>query len=94
MQEQAISLDEADQNGNTAVHVAAQFGHLSCVQVCFVWDTVRERQEAALPPISCFCSVLRDVGLFCSLTDRKKNTGSNLSTNAFKSKAFVLKMFE
>ncbi|XP_073675049.1 synphilin-1 [Garra rufa] len=32
MQEQAISLDEADQNGNTAVHVAAQFGHLSCVQ--------------------------------------------------------------
>ncbi|XP_016118963.1 synphilin-1-like [Sinocyclocheilus grahami] len=33
MQEQAISLDEADQNGNTAVHVAAQYGHLSCVQV-------------------------------------------------------------
>ncbi|XP_052419229.1 synphilin-1-like [Carassius gibelio] len=32
MQEQGISLDEADQNGNTAVHVAAQFGHLSCVQ--------------------------------------------------------------
>ncbi|XP_059403747.1 synphilin-1-like [Carassius carassius] len=32
MQEQGISLDEADQNGNTAVHVAAQFGHLSCIQ--------------------------------------------------------------
>lgn len=32
MQEQAISLDEVDQNGNTAVHVAAQFGHLGCVQ--------------------------------------------------------------
>uniref|UniRef100_A0A671MXY0 Synuclein, alpha interacting protein n=1 Tax=Sinocyclocheilus anshuiensis TaxID=1608454 RepID=A0A671MXY0_9TELE len=34
MQEQAISLDEADQNGNTAVHVAAQCGHLSCIQTC------------------------------------------------------------
>ncbi|XP_016361815.1 synphilin-1-like [Sinocyclocheilus anshuiensis] len=33
MQEQAISLDEADQNGNTAVHVAAQCGHLSCIQI-------------------------------------------------------------
>ncbi|XP_067270712.1 synphilin-1 isoform X2 [Pseudorasbora parva] len=32
MQEQAISLDELDQNGNTAVHVAAQFGHLGCLQ--------------------------------------------------------------
>ncbi|KAF7653069.1 hypothetical protein LDENG_00087650 [Lucifuga dentata] len=32
MQEQAISLDEVDQNGNTAVHVAAQYGHLTCVQ--------------------------------------------------------------
>ncbi|KAK9971180.1 hypothetical protein ABG768_027069 [Culter alburnus] len=32
MQEQAISLDEVDQNGNSAVHVAAQYGHLSCVQ--------------------------------------------------------------
>lgn len=34
MQEQAISLDEVDQNGNTAVHVAAQCGHLTCLQVC------------------------------------------------------------
>lgn len=34
MQEQAISLDEIDQNGNTAVHVAAQYGHLTCIQVC------------------------------------------------------------
>lgn len=33
MQEQAISLDEIDQNGNTAVHVAAQYGHLTCIQV-------------------------------------------------------------
>lgn len=33
MQEQAISLDEVDQNGNTAVHVAAQYGHLTCIQV-------------------------------------------------------------
>lgn len=33
MQEQGISLDEVDQNGNTAVHVAAQHGHLSCLQV-------------------------------------------------------------
>uniref|UniRef100_A0A8C2WQX7 Synuclein, alpha interacting protein n=2 Tax=Cyclopterus lumpus TaxID=8103 RepID=A0A8C2WQX7_CYCLU len=32
MQEQAISLDEVDQNGNTAVHVAAQCGHLTCIQ--------------------------------------------------------------
>nr|XP_055024730.1 synphilin-1 isoform X1 [Misgurnus anguillicaudatus] len=32
MQEQGISLDEVDQSGNTAVHVAAQHGHLSCVQ--------------------------------------------------------------
>uniref|UniRef100_A0A8C5ESI5 Synuclein, alpha interacting protein n=1 Tax=Gouania willdenowi TaxID=441366 RepID=A0A8C5ESI5_GOUWI len=32
MQEQAISLDEMDQNGNTAVHVAAQYGHLTCLQ--------------------------------------------------------------
>ncbi|XP_077942539.1 synphilin-1 isoform X3 [Gasterosteus aculeatus] len=32
MQEQAISLDEVDQNGNTAVHVAAQCGHLTCLQ--------------------------------------------------------------
>ncbi|KAG7219777.1 hypothetical protein INR49_011511 [Caranx melampygus] len=31
-QEQAISLDEVDQNGNTAVHVAAQYGHLTCIQ--------------------------------------------------------------
>lgn len=36
MQEQAISLDEVDQNGNTAVHVAAQYGHLTCIQVCDV----------------------------------------------------------
>lgn len=33
MQEQAISLDEVDQKGNTAVHVAAQYGHLTCIQV-------------------------------------------------------------
>ncbi|XP_033974015.1 synphilin-1 [Trematomus bernacchii] len=32
MQEQAISLDEVDQNGNSAVHVAAQYGHLTCIQ--------------------------------------------------------------
>lgn len=32
MQEQGISLDEVDLNGNTAVHVAAQHGHLSCLQ--------------------------------------------------------------
>uniref|UniRef100_A0A8D3DQK6 Synphilin-1 alpha-Synuclein-binding domain-containing protein n=1 Tax=Scophthalmus maximus TaxID=52904 RepID=A0A8D3DQK6_SCOMX len=32
MQEQAISLDEVDQNGSTAVHVAAQYGHLTCIQ--------------------------------------------------------------
>ncbi|XP_068460398.1 synphilin-1 isoform X2 [Clinocottus analis] len=32
MQEQGISLDEVDQNGNTAVHVAAQYGHLTCIQ--------------------------------------------------------------
>lgn len=37
MQEQAISLDEVDQNGNTAVHVAAQYGHLTCIQVCTAW---------------------------------------------------------
>ncbi|XP_033829103.1 synphilin-1 [Periophthalmus magnuspinnatus] len=32
MQEQAISLDEADLHGNTAVHTAAQHGHLTCIQ--------------------------------------------------------------
>ncbi|CAL9707727.1 unnamed protein product [Knipowitschia caucasica] len=32
MQEQAISLDEADPHGNTAVHTAAQYGHLTCIQ--------------------------------------------------------------
>ncbi|TRY64808.1 hypothetical protein DNTS_004410 [Danionella cerebrum] len=32
MQEQGISLDEVDPDGSTAVHVAAQFGHLSCLQ--------------------------------------------------------------
>ncbi|XP_062854383.1 synphilin-1 [Trichomycterus rosablanca] len=32
MQEQAISLDEVDQNGSSAVHVAAQYGHLGCLQ--------------------------------------------------------------
>ncbi|XP_030642981.1 synphilin-1 [Chanos chanos] len=32
MQEQAISLDEVDQYGNSAVHVAAQYGHLGCIQ--------------------------------------------------------------
>ncbi|XP_061745371.1 synphilin-1 isoform X2 [Nerophis ophidion] len=32
MQEQAISLDEVDHNGNTGVHVAAQYGHLTCIQ--------------------------------------------------------------
>ncbi|XP_050770421.1 synphilin-1-like [Gymnogyps californianus] len=32
MQEQGISLDEADQNGNTAVHIAAQRGYLGCIQ--------------------------------------------------------------
>ncbi|XP_041957661.1 synphilin-1 [Alosa sapidissima] len=32
MQEQGISLDELDQQGNSAVHVAAQHGHLGCIQ--------------------------------------------------------------
>ncbi|XP_077570754.1 synphilin-1-like [Stigmatopora nigra] len=32
MQEQAISLDEVDQDGNTGVHVAALQGHLACIQ--------------------------------------------------------------
>ncbi|XP_041760396.1 synphilin-1 isoform X1 [Coregonus clupeaformis] len=32
MQEQAISLDEVDQYGNSAVHVAAQYGHLTSIQ--------------------------------------------------------------
>ncbi|XP_077457685.1 synphilin-1 [Stigmatopora argus] len=32
MQEQAISLDEVDQDGNTGVHVAALNGHLGCIQ--------------------------------------------------------------
>ncbi|XP_031425962.1 synphilin-1 [Clupea harengus] len=32
MQEQGISLDEVDQQGNSAVHVAAQHGHLGCIQ--------------------------------------------------------------
>ncbi|XP_069481678.1 synphilin-1 isoform X2 [Ambystoma mexicanum] len=32
MQEQGISLDEVDHCGNSAVHVAAQHGHLGCIQ--------------------------------------------------------------
>ncbi|XP_042201621.1 synphilin-1 [Callorhinchus milii] len=32
MQEQGISLDELDQYGNSAAHVASQHGHLSCLQ--------------------------------------------------------------
>lgn len=32
MQEQGISLDEVDQHGNTAAHVATQHGHLTCLQ--------------------------------------------------------------
>lgn len=33
MQEQGISLDEVDQEGNSAVHVASQHGYLGCIQV-------------------------------------------------------------
>lgn len=33
MQEQAISLDEVDQDGNSAVHVASRHGNLGCIQV-------------------------------------------------------------
>ncbi|XP_039614933.1 synphilin-1 isoform X2 [Polypterus senegalus] len=32
MQEQGISLDEVDQYGNSAVHIASQHGHLGCLQ--------------------------------------------------------------
>ncbi|XP_059101948.1 synphilin-1 isoform X3 [Peromyscus eremicus] len=32
MQEQGISLDEMDQEGNSAVHVASQHGYLGCIQ--------------------------------------------------------------
>ncbi|XP_005409349.1 PREDICTED: synphilin-1 isoform X3 [Chinchilla lanigera] len=32
MQEQGISLDEVDQDGNSAVHVASQQGYLGCIQ--------------------------------------------------------------
>uniref|UniRef100_A0A8C3HIC7 Synuclein alpha interacting protein n=1 Tax=Chrysemys picta bellii TaxID=8478 RepID=A0A8C3HIC7_CHRPI len=32
MQEQGISLDEVDQDGNSAVHIAAQHGYLGCIQ--------------------------------------------------------------
>ncbi|XP_063151358.1 synphilin-1 isoform X3 [Candoia aspera] len=32
MQEQGISLDEVNQDGNSAVHVAAQHGYLGCIQ--------------------------------------------------------------
>ncbi|XP_041088473.1 synphilin-1-like isoform X2 [Polyodon spathula] len=32
MQEQGISLDEVDQYGNSAVHIASQHGHLGCIQ--------------------------------------------------------------
>ncbi|XP_053521304.1 synphilin-1 isoform X2 [Artibeus jamaicensis] len=32
MQEQGISLDEVDQDGNSAVHVASQHGYLGCIQ--------------------------------------------------------------
>lgn len=33
MQEQGISLDEVDPDGNSAVHVASQRGYLGCIQV-------------------------------------------------------------
>ncbi|XP_048203237.1 synphilin-1 isoform X2 [Perognathus longimembris pacificus] len=32
MQEQGISLDEVDQEGNSAVHAASRHGHLGCIQ--------------------------------------------------------------
>ncbi|XP_074063832.1 synphilin-1 isoform X1 [Macrotis lagotis] len=32
MQEQGISLDEVDQDGNSAVHVTSQHGYLGCIQ--------------------------------------------------------------
>ncbi|XP_006013236.1 synphilin-1 isoform X1 [Latimeria chalumnae] len=32
MQEQGISLDEVDQYGNSAVHIASQHGYLGCIQ--------------------------------------------------------------
>ncbi|KAM7320308.1 hypothetical protein ACRRTK_020751 [Alexandromys fortis] len=32
MQEQGISLDEVDQEGNSAVHIASQHGYLGCIQ--------------------------------------------------------------
>ncbi|XP_006886057.1 PREDICTED: synphilin-1 [Elephantulus edwardii] len=32
MQEQGISLDEVDQDGNSAVHIASQHGYLGCIQ--------------------------------------------------------------
>lgn len=42
MQEQGISLDEVDQEGNSAVHVASQHGYLGCIQVHSSLLTVRK----------------------------------------------------
>lgn len=42
MQEQGISLDEVDQEGNSAVHVASQHGYLGCIQVHSLLLTVRK----------------------------------------------------
>lgn len=64
MQEQAISLDEVDQNGNTAVHVAAQYGHLTCIQVCEVGKNpvhlrlLREAQTLSVWSVSCWPACL------------------------------------
>ncbi|NXD05393.1 SNCAP protein, partial [Certhia familiaris] len=41
MQEQGISLDEVDQDGNTAVHIAAQHGYLGCIQICLSYGKKR-----------------------------------------------------
>uniref|UniRef100_A0A3B4YYB2 Synuclein alpha interacting protein n=1 Tax=Stegastes partitus TaxID=144197 RepID=A0A3B4YYB2_9TELE len=51
MQEQAISLDEVDQNGNTAVHVAAQYGHLTCIQTLVEYgsNVTVQNQQAERP---------------------------------------------
>ena len=74
MQEQGISLDEVDQQGNSAVHVAAQHGHLGCIQVGIRGllrgvQPLRPDLSSFHPAYLCWCQCLASRGLFFSAKD-------------------------
>ncbi|XP_029475871.1 synphilin-1 isoform X2 [Rhinatrema bivittatum] len=54
MQEQGISLDEVDQDGNSAVHVASQHGYLGCIQTLVEYGAnVTMQNQAGEKPSQC-----------------------------------------